>query len=419
MNFNFLKAFPFTEIIALTTFYLSYQNIQIRPVNMNAISFKTNNNIINEYSSEYLKHLIRFAYLKKELHRPSNLFQNNFSQAYIINSEIIDKLKKIYNLKELIINLDKNKILNEITYQNFDDNYLKISNFLNKNQVNYINSIKKIETENSIEFTENEKSLKIKYLCNQIKLKYLNGFEIIDIRFATFLKKIFNNIVILPVIFAAITNNKILTIINEEERHYYEIFSLDPSNILTFECLMQILVNKIVKDKNYLNGYILNFLIKNDLSSLKSKGNPISLENNNFKFCLYFKDIYYYDPNIKKNNRSLSLSTTNTLQDDESSTTSYNLNRYKSKKNMTFQFKTESMKYNVIIKIDSDKTINELIKLFFANIKHPELFGDRDIFFLGEGKKLSYNSGGLIQDYFRDIEKVYVFVVVDFGADRI
>ena len=80
----------------MITFYLSYQNIHIRPLKMPFISFKSNNNIIinknissNEYNSEFLKHLIRFAYLKRELHRPSNLFQRNFSQAYIINSEII------------------------------------------------------------------------------------------------------------------------------------------------------------------------------------------------------------------------------------------------------------------------------------------------------------------------------------------
>ena len=96
MNLNYLKTFPFKEIIALTTFYLSYQNIQIRHQNVPIISFKTNNNVIinqinfnNEYSSEYLKHLIRFAYFKKELHRSSNLFQNDFSQAYIIKTGII------------------------------------------------------------------------------------------------------------------------------------------------------------------------------------------------------------------------------------------------------------------------------------------------------------------------------------------
>ena len=52
-----------------------------------------------------------------------------------------------------------------------------------------------------------------------------------------------------PVNFVAI-NNKYLTIINEEKQNYYEIFSLDQNNILTFECLMQIVVNKIFKDKN-------------------------------------------------------------------------------------------------------------------------------------------------------------------------
>ena len=59
LNFNFLREFPFKENITVITFYLSFQNIQIRSLNMPVISFKSNNNIIinkinfnNEYSSE-------------------------------------------------------------------------------------------------------------------------------------------------------------------------------------------------------------------------------------------------------------------------------------------------------------------------------------------------------------------------------
>ena len=415
MNLNYLKTFPFKEIIALTTFYLSYQNIQIRHQNVPIISFKTNNNVIinqinfnNEYSSEYLKHLIRFAYFKKELHRSSNLFQNDFSQAYIIKTGIIDKLKKIYNLKDVIMNLDNNKILNGITYQNFDDNYSKISKFLNSNQINYINSIKIIETQDSIKFTEKENGLKIKYLCNQTKLKYMDGFEIIDIKFGTFLKKIIKNIIMHPVNFVAI-NNKYLTIINEEKQNYYEIFSLDQNNILTFECLMLIVVNKIFKDKNYLNNYIFNYLIKNELDILKSKGNPISLENNTFKFCLYFKDIYYYNPNMNKNNINNNNKSLY-FQDEESSKNSYNLTRYNIKYSVNFNFIT-SLQQKVSINIDADKTVDELIKLFFKRIKHPELFGDPKIIFLFDGKLLSYHPNELIKDYFTKNE--YYFIAAD------
>ena len=292
LNFNFLREFPFKENIAVITFYLSYQNIQIRPLNMPVISFKSNNNIIinkinfnNEYSSEYLKHLIRFTYLKGELHSPSNFFKKNFSQAYIINSEIIDKLNKIYNLKELIISLKNSQILNGFTYQNFDDNYSKITNFLNETQINYINSIKLIEAQDSIKLEEKEVTLDIKYLSNQIKLKYFDGFEIIGTGFATFLKKKFSNIIMHPINFVAF-KNKFLTVINQEEQYYYEIISLDSNNNLTFECLLQIVVNNIFKDKSSLNTYIFNFLIKNELNNLKSKGNPISLENNKFKYYL-------------------------------------------------------------------------------------------------------------------------------------
>ena len=68
--------------------------------------------------------------------------------------------------------------MNGFTYQNFDDNYSKITNFLNETQINYINSIKLIEAQDSIKFEEKEATLDIKYLSNQIKLKYFDGFEI-------------------------------------------------------------------------------------------------------------------------------------------------------------------------------------------------------------------------------------------------
>ena len=150
LNTNFLKQFPIKSNLTLTTFYISYQNIQILSQNVPIFSFKTNNNtIINDgnnnqeksiYNSEFLKHLLRFAYLKGEIFSKSNRFKNNLNQAYIINSALMNKLKELYNLKDIITYLNNYQILAGINYQNCDNNFPKISKFLNENQINYINT---------------------------------------------------------------------------------------------------------------------------------------------------------------------------------------------------------------------------------------------------------------------------------------
>ena len=165
LNLGFLSQFPIKSKIASIPFYLSNQNIQIRTQNIPIISFQTNNNVIinkgnnislnnvqmnhinaqekNIYDSEFLKHILRNIYLKKELFSQNNIFQNKINQAYIINSSLINKLKQIYNLKDIIAYLDNNQLLSGLTYNNFDDNYPRISKFLNEKQTNYINIIKK------------------------------------------------------------------------------------------------------------------------------------------------------------------------------------------------------------------------------------------------------------------------------------
>ena len=62
-------------------------------------------------------------------------------------------------MKDLIRNLDSNKILDGINYQNFNENYPKISIFLNKYQINYIDSIKNLKIQGGIKFDEYESSL--------------------------------------------------------------------------------------------------------------------------------------------------------------------------------------------------------------------------------------------------------------------
>ena len=77
---------------------------------------------------------------------------------------------------------------------------------------------------------------------------------------------------------------------------------------------------------------------------------------------------------------------------------------------MNFNFIT-SLQQKVSINIDADKTVDELIKLFFKRIKHPELFGDPKIIFLFDGKLLSYHPNELIKYYFTKNE--YYFIAAD------
>lgn len=83
--------------------------------------------------------------------------------------------------------MNNNQQLNEINYQNFNDKYPKISEYLNQNKTNYINQIKKNERETKINFNEKEGSLVVKKLNNNNDLNYIDNFELIDKDFAYYL----------------------------------------------------------------------------------------------------------------------------------------------------------------------------------------------------------------------------------------
>ena len=367
LNVNFLREFPIKFKITSIPFYLSYQRIQITSQNIPIISFQTNNNKIkniinnNDYNSEFLKYLIKYVFFKKEFNIPTKLFKKNLTEAYIINSKAINKLKKAYDLNNLLLILDKNQILKGITLLNCDENYSKILRYINKYQINYINSIKKIEVEGTIKFTDDELSLKPKYLNNQINLKYFDGFDIIDIKLSTFLRYKFNYTTMFLVKFVEI-NNMFLLIIENEPYNYYQIIAFNSDSILSLKYLIEIVKNNLLKDNISLNNYIYNVLLKEGIEPLFYKGNPISLENNKIVFNLY------------------DFSGENTYYDDTSSIS--NIHSGIQRKNLvTILFKTTS-KRDIYIEVDENKNIEELIKLFFKKINKPELFGKDSIVFI-------------------------------------
>ena len=200
LNSEFLNKFPFTKKISSINFNLNYQKIQIKNQDNIIFSFTANNNVIlnenshmeNIYNSELLKNLIKFGFLKKELHSPNCFLQNQIYQVNIVKRVIIDKLVQIYKLKNILSILDYDKILSGMTYQNFEENYYKISNYLNKHQKSYIQSVKNLETQGKIEFSKYEMLFNIKFINEQRELKYIEDFEIINKNFANFLSKKFS-----------------------------------------------------------------------------------------------------------------------------------------------------------------------------------------------------------------------------------
>ena len=60
---------------------------------------------------------------------------------------------------------------------------------------------------------------------------------------------------------------------------------------------------------------------------------------------------------------------------------------------------TTQLKFEIFI--EKDKTIDELIKLYFKEINHPELYGDSSILFLYNGEIIKKGSKRLIKDYFK------------------
>ena len=181
-----------------------------------------NANQTNEvYNSNILMNLIRFAFYKMKLNELIKSGQNQASSAYLINKEVINKLKQIYKAKEIIGLLSDSKQLDGITYENANQNFPKISKFLNDNKPEYINSFKDLEIEGGIRFTKTEGNISLKRFNNNQNLIYVEDFEIIDKEFATFLSSKFKvNLMILPIIILP-SENRIFTIITSNQNYNY------------------------------------------------------------------------------------------------------------------------------------------------------------------------------------------------------
>ena len=232
LNQKFLNSFPIQKNIEPITFYLSCKKIEIIFDDKSSLSFQRNNNIIQMtylnkiehiqvksklsnsknnnndlFIPDYLKHLIRNIYFKKEFISSQSIFKQELFQAYLIKKEIIDKIKVDLKFNAIILNIEKNPKFNDIKYQNFEQNFNLISKFLNVEQSEYLNLFNNYDITKVINSNEDENVLVPKKLNNNEKLKYIDDFEIIDKEFYLFLEQKLNKKIDMRKIYFAIINN--------------------------------------------------------------------------------------------------------------------------------------------------------------------------------------------------------------------
>ena len=92
----------------------------------------------------------------------------------------------------------------------------------------------------------------------------------------------------------------------------------------------------------------------------------------------------------------------NILNDDDwrkiyNTTVERNFNAF-DKMNVVFKT-SRGLRINIII--DPDKTISDLIRIFFMRVDREELFQRNDIIFIYNAQKLEYNDNTRVRDYFR------------------
>ena len=120
-------------------------------------------------------------------------------------------------------------------------------------------------------------------------------------------------------------------------------------------------------------------------------------------------DIYfqYSEKAINKNSKELVSSTPQKIN-------THNKIKQKDKETIKITFKSASGMIKDI-NINQNKTIEELIKLFFSEINKPELFNDNDVNFLYSAKDLKKNPKELVSEIFKKVfdNDIYVVTIVD------
>ena len=237
-------------------------------------------------NSDFIKHLIRNYFFKKEIVLPKNTFQYNNNQAFIVKKVVMERLIIISNMENKIDLLNKNNLLNGITYQNINMFFGNINQFLKKNENSSINNFQQFDQLELIKFSEDEINFELRNIEGQNKLYYINDFEIIDKEFGYFLIQKFNNKIKVLEINYAVKEGKILLIINFNKSFIYEILIPNAKEIFEVKYLIEIINNKFADDQNILNDYIFQIFYSMDLKNFFSLQKP-QIINENFSFILH------------------------------------------------------------------------------------------------------------------------------------
>ena len=180
--------------------------------------------------------------------------------------------------------LEDNKLLiDDINYQNCDENYIKIIKFINENKKDYIKGIQQKEEKGMMRFEESENIIEIKTIINEPNSEYIDNFVLIDEEYYTFLYKTFGgNLYMFHTMYSYI-KDKLFLIINFLNKNIYEIVSFNKNDFIV-EYSIEI-SNKVPeytsynKDTEKLNNKIFQILNENEISKIISE-KGITVDNN-------------------------------------------------------------------------------------------------------------------------------------------
>ena len=277
-----------------TQYNVFNNNINIYLDNNEKLSFKSNNNIIslneniNINNSIHLKQLIKIFFFQKKI--KSFVKENYINSIYLINKNVINYYKTIFNYKKLYEILKTNSNTKNINNENLDSYYNQIINELDDNYISqFINREKTILKEfKYINDNFIELEYKIKYPSEKY-LKYIINFEIVgkDIKDFFIKNSIVNEELFKPLNYCITESGKILIVFGKNNNNFYEIGYFNDKEDFIIEYLIDELEST---NKNYIINYCANYGLNYFIKYYnKDSPNLINLDYPTKKICYYYK----------------------------------------------------------------------------------------------------------------------------------
>jgi hypothetical protein len=332
--------------------------------------------------------------------------------------------------------LENNNMLKGISFKNINSFYPSINNYLNNSKPAYMASIKQFEIRDNFSLIGNHGIFYPKYINNNINLKYIDKFEIIDKEFASFLSKIFNNhIDLLPINFV-FKDGKIILAIKLKQNYIYEISSVNNSDDIIFENLIEINNNINYNFNDYLFKIIFDKGVKKLISNIVTKVDKSIIIIHSMSEGTIFVDydgqryemLFSYEKTfgelrryfftkinkldlIEKQNVFFMKDKSIILKNEEMISNYYNKNDKLNLISIVRSLKKEiifetSSQNRISLFVEIDKSIKDIINLFLKKIHLPgqlnayPIFIDSDIEFVLAGEYLNQKSEEPIKKYF-------------------